>query len=185
MAWLAIQTSCSPGGEPLWAAAPQPGATVDVTAARRSGIAEILTAAIGVLADLGYLGWHDAVITGKRKPRGQELTPAQRAANKLQAQLRCVGERGNARLKYWKVLVTELRCGPDSALRWSRPLWPRTTWSTSRSPPCAPRNQRRSLPHRNAPAACAGVSPALSKNPRDQKKNPDQITSNRDGTSQN
>ena len=45
-------------------------------------------------------------------PRGKELTPAQRAANRLQAQLRCVGERGNARLKYWKVLASELRCGP-------------------------------------------------------------------------
>ena len=32
------------------------------------------------------------------------MSPAQRAANRLQAQLRCVGERGNARLKYWKVL---------------------------------------------------------------------------------
>jgi hypothetical protein len=32
------------------------------------------------------------VITGRRKPRGKDLTAAQRAANRLQAQLRCVGE---------------------------------------------------------------------------------------------
>jgi hypothetical protein len=110
---LNVQTVCSPAGELLWAAAPAPGATVDVTAARKTGIAAILTSVIGVLADLGYLGWDKAVITGRRKPRGKELTPAQRAANRLQAQLRCVGERGNARLKYWKVLATELRCRPE------------------------------------------------------------------------
>jgi hypothetical protein len=109
---LNVQTVCSPAGELLWAAAPQPGATVDVTAARKAGIAAMLTSLIGVLADLGYLGWDQEVITGRRKPRGKELTPAQRAANRLQAQLRCVGERGNARLKYWKVLATELRCQP-------------------------------------------------------------------------
>ena len=110
---LNVQTVCSPAGELLWAAAPPPGATVDVTAARKAGIAAILTSVIGVFADLGYLGWDEAVITGRRKPRGKDLTPAQRAANRLQAQLRCVGERGNARLKYWKVLATELRCRPE------------------------------------------------------------------------
>ncbi len=110
---LNVQTVCSPAGELLRAAAPAPGATVDVTAARKAGIAGMLTSVIGVLADLGYLGWDEAVITGRRKPRGTELTAAQRAANRLQAQLRCVGERGNARLKYWKVLATELRCRPQ------------------------------------------------------------------------
>jgi DDE superfamily endonuclease/Helix-turn-helix of DDE superfamily endonuclease len=107
---LNVQTVCSPAGELLWAAAPQPGATVDVAAARKAGIAAILTSLIGVFADLGYLGWDKAVITGRRKPRGRDLTAAQRAANRLQAQLRCVGERGNARLKYWTVLASELRC---------------------------------------------------------------------------
>ena len=135
---LNVQTVCSPDGELLWAAAPQPGATVDVTAARRAGIAAMLTCLIGVFADLGYLGWDEAVITGRRKPRGKELTPAQRAANRLQAQLRCVGERGNARLKYWKVLASELRCPPGSAPPWSRPSWPCTTWKTTRSPPSGP-----------------------------------------------
>ena len=91
----------------------QPGATVDVTAARKAGMAAMLLSVIGVFADLGYLGWDQAVVTGRRKPRGRELTAAQRAVNRLQAQLRCVGERGNARLKYWKVLATELRCRPE------------------------------------------------------------------------
>ena len=109
---LNVQTVCSPAGELLWAAAPAPGATVDVTAARRSGIAAMLTSVLGVFADLGYLGWDQAVITGRRKPRGQELTPAQRAANRLQAQLRCVGQRAHARLKYGKTLAPDRRCPP-------------------------------------------------------------------------
>ena len=100
---LNVQTVCSPDGELLWAAAPLPGATVDVTAARKAGIAAMLVSVIGVFADLGYLGWDTEVVTGQRKPRGKEMTAAQRAANRLQAQLRSPGERGNARLKYWKV----------------------------------------------------------------------------------
>ena len=55
------------------------------------------------------------MITGRRKPRGSYLTPAQRAANRLQAQLRCVGERGNARLKTGSP-ATERAAAPDSAL---------------------------------------------------------------------
>ena len=110
---LNVQTVCSPDGELLRAAAPLPGAAADVTAARKAGIAAMVLSVIGVFADLGYLGWDQDVVTGRRKPRGKDLTPAQRAANRLQAQLRCVGERGNARLKYWKVLASELRCRPE------------------------------------------------------------------------
>jgi len=110
---LNVQTVCSPAGELLWAAAPAPGATVDITAARQAGIAGDILRFLGLFADLGYLGLDKDVVTGRRKPRGKDLTAAQQAANRLQAQLRCVGERGNARLKYWKVLATELRCGPE------------------------------------------------------------------------
>jgi hypothetical protein len=85
---------------------------VEVTAARRAGIAAILTSLTGVLADPGYPGRDEAVITGRRKPRGKDLTPAQRAANRLQARPRRVGERGNARLKYRKALAPGLRCRP-------------------------------------------------------------------------
>jgi hypothetical protein len=87
---------------------------VDVTAARKAGIAGILTSVIGVSADLGYLGWdEEVVITGRREPRGEDLTPAQRAAGRLQAQLRCAGERGSARLRYGGVLACGLRCDPE------------------------------------------------------------------------
>ena len=61
---LNLQVVCSPAGELLQSAPPAAGATVDVTAARKSGIAAMLTSVIGVLADLGYLGWDQAVITG-------------------------------------------------------------------------------------------------------------------------
>jgi hypothetical protein len=109
---LNVQTVCSPAGELPGAAAPAPGATVDVTAARKAGIAGDILRFLGLFADPGYPGLDKDVVTGRRKPRGKDLTAAQRAANRLRAQLRCVGERGNARLKYWKVLATELRCGP-------------------------------------------------------------------------
>ncbi|HYB45759.1 MAG TPA: hypothetical protein VED20_00160, partial [Streptosporangiaceae bacterium] len=57
------------------------GRTIDVTAARKAGIGAMLTAVIGVLADLGHLGWDQTVMTGRRKPHGKDLTTAQRAAS--------------------------------------------------------------------------------------------------------
>jgi hypothetical protein len=51
---LNVQTACCPDGELLRAAAPLPGATAGVTAARKAGIAAMLTCLIGVVADLGY-----------------------------------------------------------------------------------------------------------------------------------
>ena len=81
--------------------------------ARQAGIAGDILAFPGLFADLGYLGLDREVVTGRRRPRGGQLTPAQKAANRLQAQLRCIGERGNAQLKHWKALVTELRCRPE------------------------------------------------------------------------
>ncbi len=80
---LNVQTVCSPAGGLLWAAAPLPGATVDITAARRAGIAAMLVSVIAVFAGPGYVGWDEQVVTGRRKPRGRELAPAQRAANRM------------------------------------------------------------------------------------------------------
>ena len=77
-----------PGRRAALAATLAPGATVDVTAASKARIAAILTSVNRVLADLGYLGWDEAMITGRRKPRGKEMTATQRAANRLQAQSR-------------------------------------------------------------------------------------------------
>ncbi len=71
---LNVQTVCSPAGELLRAAAPAPGATVDVTAARKAGIAGDILRFLGLFADLGYLGLDKEVVTGRRKPRGKDLT---------------------------------------------------------------------------------------------------------------
>ena len=68
---LNVQIISSPAGELLQSAAPAAGATVDVTAARKVGIAAMLTSVIGVLAGLSYLGWDQAVITGGASRAGR------------------------------------------------------------------------------------------------------------------
>src|SRR6266702_1204626 len=112
-----VQTICAPDGRLLWASAAVPGKTTDITAARRHKLGQKVGTLIGLLADLGYLGL-DQVITGYRRKRGQkQLPPATRAANTVHASLRCLGERGNAQLKWWKVMATELRCRPARCTR--------------------------------------------------------------------
>lgn len=109
-----IQTACSPAGDLLRASAALPGRTADVTACRAHQLDKKLSGLTGVLADLGCKGL-DQVITGYKRKRGQkELTPGQRAANRVHASLRCLGERGNAQLKRSRVLATELRCRPGN-----------------------------------------------------------------------
>jgi hypothetical protein len=107
-----VQTVAAPDGTLLWASAALPGKTVDITAARRWGLTSKITRLLGLLGDLGYLGL-DGVACGFKRKRGEpELPAAKRAANRVHASLRCVGERGNAQLKWWRVLATELRCRP-------------------------------------------------------------------------
>src|SRR2546427_5923658 len=50
---LNVQTVCSPAGELLWAAAPAPGAAVDVTAARQAGRAPMRPPVSGAVGGLG------------------------------------------------------------------------------------------------------------------------------------
>jgi hypothetical protein len=111
-----VQTICAPDGRLLWASAALPGKVTDITAARRHGLPTKIGTLLGLLADLGYLGL-DNVATGFRRPRGGQLTTEQRAANQLHAGLRCLGERGNAQLKWFRVLATELRCRPHRCTR--------------------------------------------------------------------
>ena len=107
-----IQTVCAPDGTLLWASAALPGKTRDVTAYRAHQLRQRLAEDIATLADLGCKG-AGATITGNKKPRGGQLTPAQKAANAIHAALRSPGERGNAQLKWWRVLATEMRCRPE------------------------------------------------------------------------
>lgn len=111
-----VQTICAPDGRLLWASAALPGKTNDITAARHHDLPRKVGRLLGLLGDLGYLGL-DHVATGFRRPRGGQLTAAQRDANRLHAGLRSPGERGNAQLKWYRVLATELRCRPARCTR--------------------------------------------------------------------
>jgi hypothetical protein len=109
----AVQTVAAPDGELLWVSGVLPGRTVDITAARRFKIAEKVLGFLGLLADLGYIGLHSEVITGYKRKRGEKGLPeGKKAANRVQASLRCVGERANAQLKCWRVLTCDFRGRP-------------------------------------------------------------------------
>jgi hypothetical protein len=130
----AITTVAAPDGELLWVSGVLPGRTVDITAARRFKIAEKILDYLGLLADLGYVGLHPDAIVGRRKPRGKPMPRATREANRLRAQLPCVGERGNAQLKAWKVLANDFREARGESPGSSKPCSPCTTGSARRSP---------------------------------------------------
>ena len=132
----------------------------------------MLTSVIGVLADLGYPGWDQAVITGRRKPRGKDLTAAQRAANRVQAQLRCVGERGNARLKYRKVLAAELRCRPEQCTAMVKAVLALHYMEHDPFAVVRAARRNRSLPARNNGTRAAAVSGKRSNIPRNQHREP-------------
>jgi len=109
----AVQTVAAPDGELLWVSGALPGKTVDITAARRFGIAEKVLGFLGLLADLGYIGLHPDAITGYKRRRGEKtLSEAKKAANAAQASLRAIGERANAQLKCWRVLASDFRGSP-------------------------------------------------------------------------
>jgi DDE superfamily endonuclease len=109
----AVQTVAAPDGELLWVSGVLPGRTVDIRAARHFKMADKILEFLGLLADLGYIGLHPDVITGYKRTRGEKtLSEAKRTANRLQASLRCLGERANAQLKQWRVLACDFRGNP-------------------------------------------------------------------------
>jgi hypothetical protein len=104
-----LQVISSPAGEILWVSGPLPGAVHDLTAARIWGIIRELEAAgLIVLADKGYIGAGQHVLTPYR---GRNKPASQKAANSAHAKLRAPGERANAQLKTWAIL-RKLRCCP-------------------------------------------------------------------------
>ena len=104
-----LQVIASPQGEILWVSGPLPGATHDLTAARIWGILrELAAAGLIVLADKGYTGAGDPVLTPYR---GRNKPASQKDANRAHARLRAPGERANAQLKTWRIL-RKLRCCP-------------------------------------------------------------------------
>jgi hypothetical protein len=114
----AVQTVAAPDGELLWVSGVLPGKTVDITAARRFGIAQKVLQFLGLLADLGYIGLHPEVIVGYKRTRKEKTLPAgKKAANITLAGLRAIGERANAQLKQWKVLANDFRGSPRRITR--------------------------------------------------------------------
>jgi DDE superfamily endonuclease/Helix-turn-helix of DDE superfamily endonuclease len=104
-----LQVIASPNGELLWVSGALRGSVHDLTAARIWGIVRRLAAAgLIVLADKGYIGAGEPVITPYR---GRNKPASQKAANRAHAQLRAPGERANAQLKTWHIL-RKLRCCP-------------------------------------------------------------------------
>jgi hypothetical protein len=117
-----VQTVAAPDGELLWVSGVLPGRTVDITAARRFKIADKVLEFLGLLADLGYIGLHPEAIVGSKSKRGEKaLPPGRKAANIAIAGLRAIGERANAQLKQWKVLMRLPRQShPDHRCRQGR-----------------------------------------------------------------
>ena len=102
-----LQVIASPQGDILWVSGALPGAVHDLRAARIWGIVRRLaTAGLIVLADKGYIGAGEPVITPYR---GRNKPASQKAANRAHARLRAPGERANAQLKAWHIL-RKLRC---------------------------------------------------------------------------
>jgi hypothetical protein len=97
-----LQVISSPQGEILWVSGPLPGAVHDLTAARIWGIIrELQAAGLIVLADKGYIGAGEHVLTPHR---GRNNPACQKAANSAHAKLRAPDERANAQLKHWGIL---------------------------------------------------------------------------------
>ncbi|WP_405181034.1 IS5/IS1182 family transposase [Nocardia sp. NBC_01377] len=104
-----IQVVTAPDGWPMWTSEVRPGREHDVTALRAHP--EMLPALtdwtgenLPVLGDLGYLGEATTITVAVKKPKGGQLTDEQKTANKAHNQVRAVGERGNALLKWFKAL---------------------------------------------------------------------------------
>ncbi|MEV6115964.1 transposase family protein [Streptomyces sp. NPDC052109] len=89
-------------GRLVWISAARPGRTHDSTAARRDrALAHLRAAALGSLADLGFLGLDDdgddpVVVTGFKATRARRLASAEKEANRVLAAGRVPVERGFA-----------------------------------------------------------------------------------------
>jgi hypothetical protein len=88
----------------------------DLTAARAHGIVDALTNAnVMTFADKAYQGARGSIRTPFKRHRYRpKLSRRQKAVNRSHARIRAIGERANATLKGWKVLV-KLRCCPRRA----------------------------------------------------------------------
>ena len=99
-----VQVIAAPDGWPLWTSPVRPGREHDTTALRTHAQALPLLAqwtdqTHAALADLGYEGGRDALITPIKHSAGHRLTADERCVNLLHAAVRAPAERGNSLLK--------------------------------------------------------------------------------------
>ncbi|MEU4540049.1 transposase family protein [Streptosporangium sp. NPDC023825] len=108
-----VQVLADPAGRLVWASPALPGATHDLTAARTTGLIDVLTTAkVKTFADKGYQGAGGTIRTPfKRHRLRPPLSRYQRSVNRAHARIRARGERAVATLKTWKALA-QLRCCP-------------------------------------------------------------------------
>jgi hypothetical protein len=111
-----VQVIADPAGRLVWVSATLPGSTHDLTAARAHDLINALTSHdVMTFADKAYQGAGGSVRTPfKRHRHRPKLSRRQKAVNQAHARIRARGERANATLKTWKILV-KLRCCPRRA----------------------------------------------------------------------
>jgi len=110
-----VQILADSRGRLLWASAALPGATHDLTAARRHGVITALTKyGVACYADAAYQGAGPMVAVPFRRRTARRLSANERAVNRSHARNRGPGERAVAILKTWK-LLTQLWCCPRCA----------------------------------------------------------------------
>jgi hypothetical protein len=111
-----VQVIADPAGRLVWASPALPGSAHDLTAARTHAIIDALTSAdVMTFADKAYQGANGSIRTPfKRHRHRPKLSARQKAVNRAHARIRARGERANATLKTWKILV-KLRCCPRRA----------------------------------------------------------------------
>jgi hypothetical protein len=90
---------------------PLPGSRHDKKAIEESGTLEILDIA-DTVADKGYQG--TGAMTPKKKPKGGELTDADKEYNRQINRIRYVVERAIANIKTWRIFHTDYRRPIDS-----------------------------------------------------------------------
>ena len=103
-----VQGLFYPGGLPMWISDVLPGNVHDLAAARETVLPVLrnYTGKMPGLADCGYEGAGQGILTPVKKPKGvKELDINARTRNMLLSSSRCLGERGFALLSQrWKAL---------------------------------------------------------------------------------
>jgi hypothetical protein len=109
-----VQVLADTRGRLLWASPALPGATHDLTAARRHGIpTALIKFGVACYADNAYHAAGPTIaVPFRRRPR--KLSANQKKVNRNHARNRAPGERAVATLKTWR-LLTKLRCCPRRA----------------------------------------------------------------------